>query len=88
MCTFRGPLLLQKVHATEILSVKVEAKRNNPEMHVSYVHGMIQQLETCLVKIQDQVGERHHPRASLSERERERERLCKKRESLIDFSML
>ena len=42
-CTFRGPLLLQKVHATDITNSKGETKRDNPKMHVSYVHVAIVQ---------------------------------------------
>ena len=29
---------MQKAHATDILNVKREAKRNKPKMYVGYVH--------------------------------------------------
>ena len=40
-CTFRGPLLLQKMHATGIMNGNRETKMNNPKMHVGYVQATL-----------------------------------------------
>ena len=51
MCTFRGPLLLQKMHATDILNGKREdKKRKSPTMQDSYVHMMLKLNKSCAVE--------------------------------------